>query len=123
MAVLGWMSAIFFFMLVIKYPLRKLGFHKANAFMMKLHEAASLGVFVTGIVQVVKGLKNFSKNKAASFVTGLLVYLIDICIIAACHMTKDVKRKMRDHRILSLASCIALAGHIAVNIALNNRNK
>ena len=123
MIVLGFLSAFFFLLLVIKYPLRKLGFNKANAFMMKLHEAASLGVFVTGIVQIVVGLKRYTKDKLLSVVTGMLVYLIDFAIIAACHMTKDVKRKMHDHRLLSLASCAALAGHVTVNIIARKSSK
>ena len=116
MAVLGWISAIFFLMLVIKYPLRKLGFYKANAFMMKLHEIASLGVFLTGFANIIIGIKNHAKDKTLSIFTGLIAYIIDVVIIAACHMTKDKKKKMRDHRILSLASCIALIIHIFSNI-------
>ena len=58
MTVLGFVSLICFLALVVKYPLRKLKFYRANAFMMKLHEAASLGVFLAGAVQMINGIKN-----------------------------------------------------------------
>ena len=123
MAVLGFISLICFLALVVKYPLRKLKFYRANAFTMKLHEAASLGVFLAGAAQMIKGIKNCGRNKFAAVVSGIAAYVADVIIIVACHMTKDVRKKMRDHRVLSLISCIALAVHILAVLLVKKRER
>jgi len=116
MTILGIISLVCFLMLVVKYPLRKLGLHKANAFMMKLHEAASLGLFLSALVQLVLGVKKYRKTRPFSVITGILAYLLDFTIITACHVTKDPVKKMRDHRILSLSATITTAVHVILTI-------
>ena len=117
--VTGIIALASFIALVIKYPLRKLGMHKANAELMKAHEAASAGVFGVGIVHmilVIARRKEFGKRsmpcKIACGATSLTLITV---LIAACHMTEDQERKMRDHRALSLASTIAIAAHIVAH--------
>ena len=107
---------ICFLALVIKYPLRKLGFHMANAFMMKFHEIASFGLFAVGIWQIIVSIKNLASLYPAAVISGIIAYAVDIIIIAACHMTKDPAKKLRDHRILSLLAVIASLIHIVICI-------
>ena len=112
MTILGIISLVCFLALVIKYPLRKLGFNKANAAMMKLHELASFGVFACGIAQIIIGIRKYGKSRPTGVITGCIAYAIDVIIIAACHMTKNPQKKMRDHRHLSLGAAAASLIHI-----------
>lgn len=112
----GYAALAFFILSAIKYPLRKLGLNKANALMMKLHEAASGGVFLFGTIHMIMA---FVKKKALPLLlSGLAVYLILFVLVAACHMTKDFKVKMKWHRILSLGTVIAIALHMVIYFVL-----
>ena len=59
----GAASAACFVPLVVKYPLRKLNMHKANAYLMKLHEGASAGFLLFGAVH----MRSFARTGAAQF--------------------------------------------------------
>ena len=93
--------------LLVKYPLRKLGMHKLNAFFMKLHAVAHM----------ISGLREARKNPIAAL-TGLAAFVISTVLIAACHMTKDAQKKMRWHRIYSLFLTLTVAGHVTAAAAL-----
>ena len=108
---LGWICLFCFLALVIKYPLRKLGLAKANAFMMKLHEVASGTLFLAGLLHMILALVKKRKN-VLLIVSGSVLFAILFIIVAACHMTKDYEVKMKWHRILSLLAVLALAAHM-----------
>lgn len=112
--ILGTISALCFLLLVIKYPLRILKLNRANAVLMKVHEPASAAVFLIGIIQIIGSAINKASVSMAAKISGLLAYCADVIIIAACHMTKDVIRKMRDHRILSLIASVLTVLHIVL---------
>ena len=76
--------------LLVKYPLRKLGMHKLNAFFMKLHEAASGLFFVAAVAHMISGLREARKNPIAAL-TGLAAFVISTVLIVACHMTKGTE--------------------------------
>ena len=101
--------------LLVKYPLRKLGMHKLNAFFMKLHEASLF--FVAAVAHMISGLREARKNPIAAL-TGLAAFVISTVLIAACHMTKDAQKKMRWHRIYSLFLTLTVAGHVTAAAAL-----
>lgn len=103
--------------LLVKYPLRRLGLHKLNAFFMKLHEAASGLFFAAAIAHMISGLREARKNPLAAL-TGLTAFAVSTVLIAACHMTKDAQKKMRWHRIYSLILTITAAGHVTAAAAL-----
>ena len=96
--------------LLIKYPLRKLGLHKLNAFFMKLHEAASGLFFVSAAAHMISGLRTVRRNPFAAL-TGLISFVVSIILIAACHITKDTRKKMLWHRIYSLILTLSVAAH------------
>ena len=102
--VTGYICLVCFVLLAVKYPLRKLGLHKLNAALMKIHEHASGLLFIAAIAHIVLVFPVALSRGAA-----LLFWLV-----AACHMMKDVKKRMNWHRWLSLASCLAIIAHVAL---------
>ena len=60
--VLGLLSLVCFLLLAVKYPLRKLGLHKLNGSLMKLHEPASAGLMLAGLVVCTAYLVDGSYN-------------------------------------------------------------
>ena len=48
----GYLTLACFILLAVKYPLRIAGAHKANALLMKLHEAASGGFLLFALIHV-----------------------------------------------------------------------
>lgn len=109
----GYTALFCFVLLVVKYPLRKLHMYRANAFLMKLHEAASALLLLVGIVHMllcIPALKNYGLLIGIS---GFSMLGMSFIIVAACHMTKDKVKKMSWHRWLSLAGVLIVAAHIA----------
>ncbi len=97
--------------LLVKYPLRRLGLHKLNAFFMRLHEAASGLFFVSAIAHMFAERRSF-KRAPFSALLGLASFVISVVLIADCHMAKDAA-KMRRHRIYSLLLTLTAACHAA----------
>ena len=108
----GIAALVCFVLLVIKYPLRKLRFFSLNSFLMKLHEAASGIYFLAAIAHIITGFSLIKTSPAALIVSGFAAFVISIVLIAACHMTKDVKKKMYWHRRYSLLMTAAIVIHI-----------
>lgn len=109
----GYTALLCFGLLVIKYPLRKLHMYKANAFLMKLHEAASALLLLAGVAHMllcIPALKNYG---VLIGISGFSMLAMSFIIIAACHMTKDKVKKMIWHRWLSLAAVLIVTVHIA----------
>lgn len=50
----GYAAAAALSALLVKYPLRKLGMHKANAALMQAHEAASGAYFLAALLHMAK---------------------------------------------------------------------
>ena len=123
MIILGIICLVCFAGLVVKYPLRKLGMEKANAFMMKLHEAVSSGLFLGGIAKIVIGVKKHLIRYPLAFFSGIAAFLADTVIITACHVTKDREKKMRDHRLLSLIATVLTVVHGTAVIIRKIRDK
>ena len=94
--------------LLIKYPLRKLGFNKANAVMMQAHEAASGTYFLASLVHMATG-KTASRFKTFS---GAAAFATSVVLIADCHIAKDQKKKMQRHRAYSAVLTACTAMHI-----------
>ena len=111
--VLGLLALVCFLLLAVKYPLRKLGLHKLNGALMKLHEPASAGLLLAGLVYLILCLRLFGQRNLLLPLSGLAVFIMCFVIIAACHMMKEPKQKMRWHRILSLITVILIAIHMA----------
>ena len=61
----GYAAAAALSALLVKYPLRKLGMHKANAALMQAHEAASGAYFLAALLHMATSPKA-SGCKAAS---------------------------------------------------------
>ena len=99
-------------LLVSNYPLRKLRLFSLNAFLMKLHEAASGIFFLAAIAHMITGFSLIKTSPAALIVSGFAAFIISIVLIAACHMTKDVKKKMYWHRWYSLLMTAAIVVHV-----------
>lgn len=112
--VTGYICLVCYILLAVKYPLRKLGLHKLNAALMKIHEAASGLLFLAAIVHIILVFPVALAKGAALPVFGALSFALLIWLVAACHMMKDVKKRMSWHRWLSLVSCLAIAAHVAV---------
>lgn len=112
----GIVALICYFLLVIKYPLRKLGLHDLNASLMKLHEAMSGLFFLAMIAHLVLGLifglPAMIANRVLLAVCGFAALIISFILTAACHMTKDVKKKMYWHRWYSLILTVAIVIHV-----------
>ena len=111
--ILGLLGLVCFLLLAVKYPLRKLGLHKLNGKLMKLHEPASAGLLLAGLVHLILCFRFFRLGSLLLPLSGLAVFVMCFVIIAACHMMKEPKQKMRWHRILSLVTAILLATHMA----------
>ena len=93
--------------LMVKYPLRKLGMHKANAVMMQAHEAASGAYFLAALAHMATAQKT-GRFKTLS---GFAAFAISVVLLADCHMAKDQQAKMQRHRIYSAALAAAAAIH------------
>lgn len=107
----GVIALICFLLLSVKYPLRKLGFHSLNSALMRLHEAASAGLLLFGLIHLILW---FGIRKECGFLlalSGFSAFIMCFVIIAACHMMKDPAEKMRWHRILSLVTGVLIAVH------------
>ena len=111
--VLGLLALVCFLLLAVKYPLHKLGLHKLNGALMKLHEPASAGLLLGGLVHLILCFRLFGLGNLLLPLSGLAVFIMCFVIIAACHMMKEPKQKMRWHRILSLITAILIAIHMA----------
>lgn len=109
----GSISLVCFVLLAVKYPLRKLGLHKLNGALMKLHEAASGILCLSGIAHIILVFPVLSGRGVALPLIGGAAFLLLLWIIAACHMMKDLKKRMDWHRWLSLAAFTAIAAHVA----------
>ena len=109
----GYTALLCFVLLVVKYPLRKLHMYKANAFLMKLHEAASALLLLVGIVHMFLGISALKNYSAIMGISGFSMLGMSFIIVAACHMTKDKVKKMNWHRWLSLAATLVVAVHIS----------
>jgi len=96
----------------IKYPLRKLGMDKVNAYMMKLHEGASAGFFLLGAVHAVPALLQKSGSTALK-ISGGAALALTFWLITACHLAKDAEEKMSWHRRYSLLLTLLLGCHTA----------
>ena len=92
--------------LTVKYPLRKLGKHKANAAMMKLHEPASGAFLLAEIIHMATD-SGSSKLKTLS---GAAAFVTSVVLITDCHLAKDQTSKMQRHRVYSavLTACAAI---------------
>ena len=101
----GYAAAAALSALLVKYPLRKLGMHKANAALMQAHEAASGAYFLAALLHMATSP---SGCKAAS---GAAAFAVSVVLIADCHMAKDQTSKMQRHRIYSAALAAAAALH------------
>ncbi len=108
----GIAALVCFILLVIKYPLRKLRLFSLNAFLMKLHEAASGIFFLAAIAHMITGFSLIKTSPAVLIVSGFAAFVISIVLIAACHMTKDEKKKMYWHRWYSLMTTAAVIVHV-----------
>lgn len=100
--------------LAVKYPLRKLHMDKLNAELMKAHEAMSGVFFLSASAHLASGLMRAKKITPAVIISGGAAYAVSVMLIAACHMTKDPKKKMRWHRLYSLVLAETMAGHAAI---------
>ena len=87
----GYAAAAALSALLVKYPLRKLGMHKANAALMQAHEAASGAYFLAALLHMATSPKT-SGCKAAS---GAAAFAVSVVLIADCHMAKDQTSKMQ----------------------------
>lgn len=112
--VTGYICLACFVLLAVKYPLRKLGLHKLNAALMKIHEHASALLFICAIVHAILVFPTLGRHNAALPVFGAGSFALLVWLVAACHMMKDIKKRMDWHRWLSLASFAAIAAHVAV---------
>ena len=110
----GYLTLACFILLAVKYPLRIAGAHKANALLMKLHEAASGLFFLAAIVHMITGFSLISANSAVLTIAGFAAFIISVVLITACHLTKDMKKKMYWHRWYSLLMTAAVIVHIVL---------
>lgn len=109
----GYLCLACFVLLAVKYPLRKLGLYKLNAGLMKIHEAASGLLFLCAIAHIILAISVLGQRTLALPLFGAAAFALLVWLVAACHMMKDVKRRMDWHRWLSLASFAAIAAHMA----------
>ncbi len=93
--------------LLVKYPVRRLGLSRADAGLMKAHEAASGIFFAAASAHMLMGLR----GPRRAVVTGTAAYLTAAALIADCHMTHD-GNKMDRHRLYSLLLAVFTAAHI-----------
>ena len=87
---------------------------------MELHEAASGLFFVSATVHMISSLRTVRRNPFTAL-TGLISFAVSIILIAACHITKDTRKKMLWHRIYSLFLALSVAAH-TVGAALAKEN-
>ncbi len=112
--VTGYICLACFVLLAVKYPLRKLGLHKLNTALMKIHEHASGLLFIAAIAHIILIFPAALSKGFALPVLGGGSFALLFWLVAACHTMKDVKKRMSWHRWLSLASCLAIAAHVVV---------
>ena len=79
---------------------------------MKLHEGASGIFFLAAIAHMITGFSLIKTSPAVLIVSGFAAFVISIVLIAACHMTKDEKKKMYWHRWYSLMTTAAVIVHV-----------
>lgn len=113
--VTGYICVGSFVLLAVKYILRNLGLRRANAFLMRLHEAYSAALLLSGTVHLVCALIHAGEHSLLLLLSGGAAFLLVFVIIAACHMTKDKVKRMKAHRWLSLAAAVCIAVHIAAH--------
>ena len=89
----GYLTLACFILLAVKYPLRIAGAHKANALLMKLHEAASGGFLLFALIHVFFTFKALAIHGVWLPVMGAAALLTGLVLIYACHMTKDIRKK------------------------------
>ena len=84
----GYLTLACFILLAIKYPLRIAGAHKANALLMKLHEAASGGFLLFALIHVFFTFKALAIHGvwlpvmgAAALLTGLVLMFIALHMV------------------------------------------
>ncbi len=107
----GYTAAASLAALTVKYPLRRLGMHRANAAMMKLHEPASGAYFLAALAHMATG-SGCSRLKALS---GAAAFATSVVLIADCHMAKDQTAKMQRHRAYSAVLTAFAAIHSAAH--------
>ena len=110
----GYLTLACFILLAVKYPLRIAGAHKANALLMKLHEAASGGFLLFALIHVFFTFKALAIHGVWLPVMGAAALLTGLVLIYACHMTKDIRKKMCWHRWYSLALLMFIALHMVL---------
>lgn len=110
----GYLTPACIILLAAKYPLRIAGTHMANAFLMKLHEAASGGFLLFALIHVFFAFKTLAMHGVWLPITGVAALVTGLVLIYACHKTRDVKKKMHWHRWYSLALLVFIALHMAL---------
>ena len=110
----GYLTLACFILLAAKYPLRIAGAHRANAFLMKLHEAASGGFLLFALIHAFFAFKAMKVHSVLLPITGAAALVTGVVLIYACHKTRDVKKKMYWHRWYSLALLVFIALHMAL---------
>lgn len=110
----GYLTLACFILLAVKYPLRIAEAHKANALLMKLHEAASGGFLLFALIHVFFTFKALAIHGVWLPLMGAAALLTGLVLIYACHMTKDIRKKMCWHRWYSLALLMFIALHMVL---------
>ena len=81
----GYLTLACFILLAVKYPLRIAGAHKANALLMKLHEAASGGFLLFALIHVFFTFKALAIHGVWLPVMGAAALLTSLAYICMSH--------------------------------------
>lgn len=114
--VLGYSCFVSTVILAAKFFTRKIRHRKTDDFFWKLHKPVS-GIFLlTCIMHVMIQISALNTKSIQVLISGIFGLASALILIAACHMIKEQKLKMRLHRILT----VFLAGAAVIHLVCGN---
>lgn len=108
----GYVCLVALLFLLLKFVTKRVGFKRANLFMMKYHKYAALGFIVAGIVHLFLVLKVLDTRSIVVTVSGIVIIVAGIALVILCHVLKNRKVEIMFHRGLSVIMLVFLTVHV-----------
>lgn len=112
--VTGYIGLISFFLLAGKFIARKSDSHKINRFFAMLHKPVSCIFLLTCIIHLILVIPVLKTRNLAVSLSGFLAFTFVLLLIVFCHTVKNGAKKMKWHRIFTLALLAGIIFHVTV---------
>lgn len=110
--VTGYICLICFVLLAGKYVARKTNHQQINTFIKKIHKPVS-GIFLlTCIIHFILVLKVLDTRSKMVIASGIISLGVAILLVLLCHITRDGKKKMFWHRMLTIVLLLVTIFHM-----------